>query len=216
MCPTVWFYLAEIYRILDEFPVCTLSTLAERMGVSVQATSRMIKQMADNGHVNHEPYKGVTLTPSGERIALKVIRRHRILEAYLVNVMGFGWDEAHDLTDTLERAANDKLIDRMFEMAGRPTRCPHGEPIPTADGRMPVVQDIPLPEWPVGEPAQISRVKTRDSARLQYLARLELLPGQPLTITEHAPFDGPIHLDVTGETVALGRDLAADVYLARQ
>ena len=216
MCPTVWFYLAEIYRILDEEPVCSLSELANRMGVSVQATSRMIKQMADNGHVIHEPYRGVTLTPEGERIALQVIRRHRILEVYLVKVMGFGWHEAHDMTEQLERSANDKLIERMFEMAGRPTRCPHGEPIPTPEGVMPVVHDESLPEWPIGEQGRISRVKARTEEKLSYFAKLELIPGTPITVVEHAPFDGPIHIIREGEeTVVLGKDLASELYIER-
>jgi DtxR family Mn-dependent transcriptional regulator len=214
MCPTVWFYLAEIYRILDEEPVCSLSELANRMGVSVQATSRMIKQMADNGHVIHEPYRGVTLTPEGERIALQVLRRHRILEAYLVSVMGFGWHEAHEMTDALERSANDKLIERMFEMADRPTRCPHGEPIPSSEGVMPVVKDECLPEWPIGKPGRISRVKARDEEKLNYFAKLELFPGTPVTVVEHAPFDGPIHLVRNeDEPIVLGKELAGDLYI---
>ena len=137
MCPTVWFYLAEIYRLQELMAWPTLSMVAESMGVSLQAASRMIRRMAEEGYIIHEPYKNVTLTARGTRIALRVIRFHRIIENYLVKVMGFGWDEVHEMTEQLEKAANEKLVERMYELSGRPTRCPHGEPSrpPTASCR---------------------------------------------------------------------------------
>jgi DtxR family Mn-dependent transcriptional regulator len=211
MCPTIWFYLAEIYRIQDEHPEATLSMLADGMGVSLQAASRMIRRMAKEGLVNHEPYKGATLTEKGRQIALLVLRRHRILEVYLVKCMGFGWDEVHDMTDNLERGMTEKLIERMDELAGHPTRCPHGEPIPTADGVMPVLNDAPLTEWPEGRPARLSRVKSHDPERLRYLAKVNLVPGTPLVITGKSPFNGPIHLKGPDEHVVLGYDMASEV-----
>ncbi len=211
MCPTIWFYLAEIYRIQEMHPAATLSMLADAMGVSLQATSRMIRRMAEQGLVIHEPYRGVVLTAEGERIALHVIRRHRILEAYLVTVMGFGWDEVHEMVEHLERGVPERIIDRMDEMAGHPARCPHGEPIPSADGVMPMMDDQPMTEWPLGVRGQVSRVKTHDPRKLRYLAEVHLLPGTPVVVNGHGPFQGPVHIECAGRTFVLGHQLAAEV-----
>jgi DtxR family Mn-dependent transcriptional regulator len=192
-------------------PEATLSMLADGMGVSLQAASRMIRRMAEEGLVVHEPYRGAVLTDEGRRIALHVIRKHRILEVYLVKVMGFGWDEAHDMVDVMERGMPDPLIERMDEMAGHPKRCPHGEPIPSPDGVMPVVNDIPMTEWPVGTQGQVSRVKTHDSDKLRYLAEVQLVPGSSVVVNGHGPFDGPVHIECAGKTLVLGHQLAEQV-----
>lgn len=213
MCPTIWLYLAEIYRIQDEHPEATLSQLADGMNVSLQAASRMIRCMAEEGLIIHEPYKGFQLTPKGERIALQVLRRHRLLERFLVDVMGFGWHEVHEMTETLERGITDKLSERMAELTGHPTRCPHGEPIPSRDGVMPVVIDRPLTEWPVGEPGRVSRVKTHEPEKLIYLRDVNLVPGAPLIVTGRSPFEGPVHLEANGDRLVLGNNLASEIYV---
>ena len=213
MCPTIWLYLAEIYRIQDEHPEATLSQLADGMNVSLQAASRMIRRMAEEGLIIHEPYKGFQLTPKGERIALQVLRRHRLLERFLVDVMGFGWHEVHEMTETLERGITDKLSERMAELTGHPTRCPHGEPIPSRDGVMPVVIDRPLTEWPVGEPGRVSRVKTHEPEKLIYLRDVNLVPGAPLIVTGRSPLEGPVHLEANGDRLVLGNNLASEIYV---
>ncbi len=213
MCPTVWIYLGEIYRLQEETPWPTLSMVADAMGVSLQAASRMIRRMVENGTIEHEPYKGVRLTPAGEAIALQVIRRHRILEAFLVQVMGFGWEEVHEMVETLERGVPEPLVERMDAMAGHPRRCPHGEPIPTKDGVMPRLDDRPLTAWPEGTPAQVSRVKTHDPEKLRYLASVNLIPGTTLTVRNRSPFNGPLHLDCGGEWLVVGNELASELYV---
>lgn len=185
------------------------------MGVSLQAASRMIRQMVEKGYLEHEPYKGVRLTPAGQAIALQVIRRHRILEVFMVKIMGFGWDEVHDMVDMLERGVEDKLINRMDEMAGYPKRCPHGEPIPSKDGIMPVIDDKPLSEWPEKSEARVSRVKTHDPEKLRYFESVNLVPGNHLTITAHSPFNGPVHLTCEGSSFVLGSELAGELYVER-
>ncbi len=213
MCPTVWLYLGEIYRLQEAIPWPTLSMVAESMNVSLQAASRMIRRMVENGYIEHEPYRGVRLTPAGEAIALRVIRRHRILEVFLVQTMGFGWEEVHDMVETLERGVDDRLIERMFAMTGYPARCPHGEPIPSADGVMPLLNDKPLVEWPEQAAAQISRVKTHDPEKLRYLASVRLVPGVALTVRHRSPFNGPVHLEYTGERLVIGNELASELYV---
>lgn len=151
--------------------------------------------------------------PEGRSIALQVIRRHRILEVFMVNVMGFGWDEVHDMVETLERGIEDKLINRMDEMTGYPKRCPHGEPIPSKDGVMPVIHDKPLSEWPEKSDARVSRVKTHDPDKLRYLASVNLVPGNLLTVTAHSPFNGPVHLTCAGSSFVLGSELAGELYV---
>lgn len=211
MCPTIWYYLAEIYRIQEMHPEATLSMLADAIGVSLQAASRMIRRMAEKGLIVHKPYRGVELTADGQQIALHMIRRHRVLEVYLVSVMGFGWDEVHDMVEQLEKGVLDRIIDRMDEMAGHPARCPHGEPIPSANGVMPVVNDQPMTEWPVAVRGQVSRVKTHDPHKLRYLAEVHLLPGTPVVVNGHGPFQGPVHVECAGSTFVLGHQLATEV-----
>jgi DtxR family Mn-dependent transcriptional regulator len=213
MCPTVWFYLGEIYRLQELFAWPTLSMVAESMGVSLQAASRMIRRMVENGYIEHEPYKGVRLTDEGERIALQVIRRHRILEVFMVKIMNFGWDEVHDMVEALERGVDIKLIDRMDNMAGFPRRCPHGEPIPSKDGVMPVVNDQPLTEWPEKRLTEVSRVKTHDPEKLRYLKKINLVPGTKLQIMARSPFNGPMHLECGGDRLVIGHELASELYV---
>ena len=109
-----------------------------------------VKRLSTNGYLIHEPYRGVRLTPEGEKIAMPSLRRHRLTEVFLVKVMKYDWASAHDLSDVFERGVNEELEDRMDELTGHPTHCPHGEPIPTRDGVMPQVVDVPLLEVPSG------------------------------------------------------------------
>lgn len=213
MCPTVWFYLGEIYRLQEGREWVTLSMIAESMGVSLQAASRMIRRMAETGTIEHEPYRGIRLTAEGEAIALQVIRRHRVMEVYMVQVMGFGWEEVHDMVERLERGVDDKLIDRMDELAGHPTRCPHGEPIPTKDGAMPEVVDGPLSEWDEKKLARVSRVKTHDVEKLRYLREISLIPGKLVTVVARSPFNGPVHLECEGSRFVIGNELASELYV---
>ena len=213
MQPKVWSYLAEIYRLQDEHSWPTLTMVADSRGVSLQAASRMIRRMIEQGYLRRARYKGVRLTAEGETIALQVIRRHRILEVFMVRVMGFGWDEVHDMVEALERGVTDPLVDRMEAMAGYPRRCPHGEPIPSKEGVMPVISDKPLTEWPEGSPAEVSRVKTHDPEKLRYLERVNLVPGNTMAIVARSPFNGPIHLECAGERLVIGHELASVLYV---
>ncbi|HQE18454.1 MAG TPA: metal-dependent transcriptional regulator, partial [Aggregatilineales bacterium] len=117
------------------------------------------------------------------------------------------------MTETLERGITDKLSERMAELTGHPTRCPHGEPIPSRDGVMPVVIDRPLTEWPVGEPGRVSRVKTHEPEKLIYLRDVNLVPGAPLIVTGRSPFEGPVHLEANGDRLVLGNNLASEIYV---
>jgi DtxR family Mn-dependent transcriptional regulator len=203
-------YLAEIYRMhsLAEGEAVTTTALAERLEVSPPAVVRMMRRLAHEGYLRRQPYRGVSLTPEGEREALKSIRRHRLLEVFLVKVMGFGWDEVHDEAHPLQHALTEAFEDRMDAVSGFPTHCPHGDPIPTKDGRIAPVNDRPLLEAPANAPLLLRRVKTDDGAKLRYLAELGLIPGAPLRILHRAPFNGPLRVQNGAQEHVIGTELA--------
>ncbi len=206
-------YAAEIYRLQEHHEFVPLSALAHHMDVSLQAASGTIARLDKQGLITHQPYKGIRLTPKGEHIGLLAIRRHRIIEVYLVRVMGFGWDEVHDLTDDLHNGVNQALEDRMFEMANRPTRCPHGEPIPTREGVMPPIQDRSLIDLEAETVARISRVRANEPDKLRYFAELGLKPGAEITMVKHSPFNGPVRIRAGSKEHILGYDLAANLWV---
>jgi len=206
-------YLAEIYRLQEDSPTVSTTSLADRLNVSPPAIPRMLKRLQSVGYVKHVPYQGVELTELGREEALREIRRHRILEVFLVNVMGFTWDEAHEHADDLSAGLNNRLAERMAEMAGQPTRCPHGEPIPDRDGRLPVVNDVCVINLGVGHRGAVSRVRTHDPAKLQYFASLGLVPGVAIEIMGRAPFNGPMRLRVGREEVVIGYELMRSLWV---
>jgi DtxR family Mn-dependent transcriptional regulator len=205
-------YLAEAYRLAyyqKDNPYVSTSDLAEALSVSAPAVTRMVQRLKEAGYLEHEPYRGIMLTKEGEREALKSIRRHRLVERFLVDVMRFGWHEVHDAADELGANLSDRVVKRMDEMTGSPRRCPHGEPIPTADGVMPKVVDYPLTHAKQGSDLVISRVHTHDAEKLQYLNSLGLKPGASFHLLARAPFNGPLQLSVGGtEAHFIGFELA--------
>jgi DtxR family Mn-dependent transcriptional regulator len=216
--PAMQDYLAEIYRLAyyqAESPFVSTSALAQAMKVSAPAVTRMVQRLKDAGYLEHEPYQGIALTPAGEREALLNIRRHRLVERFLVDVMRFGWHEVHDAADELGATVSETVVARMEAMAGYPRRCPHGEPIPTAEGHMPQVIDTPLTEVEVGQQWTISRANSHDEDKLKYLDQLGLKPGTSFTLLERAPFKGPIQLEVGGQQHFIGHELAGLLRVCR-
>lgn len=206
-------YAAEIFRLEQDSPFVGVSELSESVNASLQATSRMVSRMKKLDYLEHEPYRGVRLTHDGQRIAMPALRRHRLVEVFLVRVMNFGWDEAHDLSDDFELGINDLLEDRIDEITNHPTRCPHGEPIPSKDGVMPEVNDISLAQLQPVTHCLISRVRTHEPEKLRYFADLGLVPGVKFELRFRAPFNGPFRIhDGRGEIV-LGHDIAAALFV---
>lgn len=208
---TIRKYLADIYRLSDRGSTSeyvSTSTLAEVRDVSAPAVNRMVTRLKEMGLLEHEPYQGIRLTDAGRREALKQLRRHRIAEAFLVKVMGFGWHEIHEEANRISSALSEQLTERMAEMAGNPAFCPHGEPIPTPEGEITPLNDRLLSEVQVGQPFEITRVRTREPDRLEYIAALGLMPGKPVQVLHVAPFNGPLQLKVGGEYRIVGHNLA--------
>lgn len=211
--PAMRRYAAEIYRLQQDYEQVPLSLLSSHVDASAQAISTMIKRLNKNGYLVHEPYKGVRLTSSGEKIAMPSLRRHRLTEVFLVKVMKYDWASAHELSDVFERGVNDELEDRMDELAGFPTRCPHGEPIPSKDGIMPQVQDEALIGVPSGSDCVISRVRTHDLDKLRYIAEIGLVPGTPFHLFSCAPFKGPLRLQMKPQDHLIGYELASSIWV---
>jgi DtxR family Mn-dependent transcriptional regulator len=206
-------YLAEIYRLQEDEPTVSTTSLAERLDVSAPAVPRMLKRLKSAGLVKHIPYQGVELTDHGRREALRELRRHRLLEVFMVDVMGFGWDEVHEHADQLGQGLNDTIAERMAEMTGQPTRCPHGEPIPDREGNLPMVDDLAIINLGVGHAGVVSRVRTHEPEKLQYFASLGLIPGADFAIVGRAPFNGPMRLRVGRDEVVLGVELTKSLWV---
>jgi DtxR family transcriptional regulator, Mn-dependent transcriptional regulator len=207
-------YLVEIYRLSERHPeqeYVSTSMLAELLMVTPPAVNRMVTRLRQQRLLEHAPYQGIKLTPDGVREARIRLRAHRIVESFLVNVMGLGWHEVYAEAGRMAANLTDALMARMWEMAGKPEFCPHGEPIPAPDGQMAVLDDLPLTELPVGVSLTISRVQTRDPDRLAYLKALGLMPGLPVTVHHVAPFHGPIQLRLKDEYRIIGHNLAEQI-----
>jgi DtxR family transcriptional regulator, Mn-dependent transcriptional regulator len=206
-------YLTEIYRLCDRGSTqddgyISTSALADLLDVSAPAVNRMVTKLKDDGLLDHEPYQGIRLTPKGNREALKELRRHRIAEAFLVTVMGFAWHEIHEEADRIGQGLSETVAERMAQMAGNPTHCPHGEPIPSPEGDLPELNDVLLSDADENVDLLLTRVRTRESDRLEYLAALGLMPGTLLQVLHKAPFNGPVQLKVGSEYRIVGHNLA--------
>ena len=211
--PAMQRYAAEIYRLQQDSQFVALTELLEHAHASAQATSRMVGRMKGSGYLEHELYRGVRLTSKGEKIAMPALRRHRLVEVFLVKAMKYGWDEAHELSDSFALGVNNQIEDRIDEITGRPTRCPHGEPIPSKDGVMPLVKDVNLLEVLSGSDCIISRVRTHDGDKLRYFADLGLVPGVRFHLFSCAPFKGPLNLQVKPHNHLIGYELAGSLWV---
>jgi DtxR family Mn-dependent transcriptional regulator len=193
----------------------TTSALADRMGVTAPSATAMAKRLAAMGLVERIPYRGLTLTDEGRRVALELLRHHRLIERYLSDTLGLPLDAVHDEADRLEHALSEELEARIDERLGFPTTDPHGDPIPDRDLRLaPVGERRTLAQLGPGERATVTAVPDRDPALLRYLGDLALVPSGRVTAVLAAPFDGPVTLDTASGRHAISRDLAASISIA--
>jgi len=183
------------------------SALAERLGVSPASASAMVKRLETLGLVMREPYRGVQLTPAGDRVALEVLRHHRLLELYLAEALGMPWDRVHAEAEVLEHAISPELSELIAEKLGNPTHDPHGDPIPTADGEIDERRHRPLADLEPGERGTFARVSDSDPEMLRYLSERGIAPGARLRVLERQPFDGPLLVRFSSGDHALGGEL---------
>src|SRR5437870_11259186 len=203
-------YLKAIYHLSSQGGFASTSDIAALLDVAPPSVSGMVKRLSETGLIEHVPYRGVQLTPQGRRAALRMIRRHRILELYLTQHLGYDWGGVQAEAEQLEHAVSDDLIERMASALGQPQYDPHGDPIPTAGGEIEEAELVSLADAAPGTKLELRQVATQDTARLRYFAEQGLTPGVLLTVTERQPFNGPttISLVPSGDPRVVGRELA--------
>lgn len=213
-------YVKTIYSHTEwqDEPI-TPSQLAARLGLAASTVTEMVKKLAAQGLVDHRPYGSVELTGEGRLLALRLLRRHRIIETWLVMQQGYGWDEVHDEAEQLEHAVSDLMIERIDTLLGHPVRDPHGDPIPTADGRLLMPQAIQLTLVPLPAKVMIERIADDDPALLQHCDECGIKVGSVLEVTEGAPYSSTF--TVTHETpegtrrLTLGRPATDAIYVSQ-
>ena len=204
-------YLQAVYELERRGVAASTNDLAQELRVAPASVSGMVRRLAEQGLLAHEPYRGARLTAAGRLAALRTLRRHRVIESYLVRALGYPWDRVHEEAERLEHAASDELVDRMAEAVGEPAVDPHGAPIPTRDGSVDETHRASLAELAAGARATVSRVRDEDGSLLRYLGELGIRPGAVVAVVERAPFDGPIRLEVDGVERTVGTPVATTV-----
>jgi DtxR family Mn-dependent transcriptional regulator len=191
----------------------TTSRLAERLGVSASSVSGMVRKLCELGLLEHPRYGGIAFTDTGRRVALGVVRRHRLIESYLVAELGYGWDEVHDEAEVLEHAVSDRLLDRIADRLGQPTHDPHGDPIPSKDGRIAPWDALRLSTVVLGARGELVRVDDGDPGMLRHLTAEGIALGARLELLERAPYGGSYLVRVDAEIRQLGPALVDAMWL---
>ena len=210
---TVEDYLATIYRVASENQKSTTTIIADKMNVSRATVSSMFKKLAASELITHVLYKGVSLTATGEKIALEIIRYHRLIELYLQDTMGVPWEKVHEEADKMEHIISEEIEDRINKLLNNPTIDPHGAPIPTKDGYVSNDNFRRLSQAKKGEDLVIKRVDEEDSKKLVYLADKGLYPNTALKVTNVEPFNGPITIEIDNTEIIVGNKIADSVFV---
>jgi DtxR family Mn-dependent transcriptional regulator len=207
-------YLKTIYTLESEGQGASTTHIAEAMDVSSASATNMIKRLSEMKLVKYQSYKGARLTAAGQKIALEIIRHHRLLELYLLEVMDYSWDEVHDEAEKLEHHISEQFEDKIANLLDDPTHDPHGDPIPTKEGTMPKMEEQPLIETEEHHSYIIVRVNNQDPEPLRYLEREGLLPGVQLTVKEKTPLNDTITIVMEGSEKVIVRELGRTILVA--
>ncbi len=211
LSPQIEDYLKGIYMLQTRDRQVSTTALAGRLGITAPSVTAMVHKLVELELLVHEPYRGVSLTPKGETLALRIVRAHRLWEAYLVESLGLPWDEAHIEAERLEHVLSDLLAERIDEALGFPTIDPHGHPIPSPTGHVQPVTGVALAELTVGDVGVVVQIRDETPELLRYLGEFGVYPGEVILVLDVAPFNGPMHLRVAGKTQVLGREVANHV-----
>jgi len=206
-------YLKAIFELSRATGSAVTTEVASRLAVASASVSAMVRRLTGQGLVSHERYGALKLTKKGRSVALQLVRRHRVIEAYLVTALGYAWDEVHSEAERLEHAASPELINRMAAAIGEPEVDPHGAPIPTAHGKLEEPKYRTLGDLALGEKARIVRVEDEDPELLRYLASLRFVPGATVSLVKREPFEGPLTIRVGSRTHVIGVPLAGRVFV---
>lgn len=209
-------YLKTIYMLRERNAGVTTTAIAAALTVTPASVTGMIKKLAEMKLVRHTPYQGVELTRTGEKIALEIVRHHRLLELFLSEALGYSWDRVHDEADALEHVISEEFEDRIAEQLGHPSIDPHGDPIPAKDGTITAVAEQVLLQLAIGRAATITRVSDQDSDMLRYADELGLRPAVRITLIQAEPFGGSLRLKVGKVERSIGRELAARIFVTKE
>jgi DtxR family Mn-dependent transcriptional regulator len=216
LSPPMEDYLKAIYMIRERDSGVTTTAIATALAVTPASVTGMIKKLAEMKLVRHTPYQGVELTRSGEKIALEIVRHHRLLELFLIEALGYSWDKVHAEADILEHVISEEFEERVAARLGNPVVDPHGDPIPDRDGTIRAVAEQSLLQLVPGRSAVITRVSDRNSEMLRYAADLGLRPAVRVTLIAAEPFGGSLQIRVGKTERAIGRELAAGIFVTKE
>ena len=206
-------YLKALYLLHgDQRPVPTRE-LAQRLGISSPSVSEMVTRLSAQGLVEHDRYRGQQLTREGRKVALELVRHHRLLEMFLVRVLGYSWDEVHDEAERLEHVISERMEKRIFELLGRPELDPHGHAIPTLGGKVRPLSERPLSECRAGEKVIVQGVSDDDPGRLRELNRRGLVPGTRIEVVAESEYEGPIAVRIKGRRISVPLGLARGMFV---
>lgn len=209
-------YLKAIYHLsIEAEDKVTTSSIAEEIETTPGSVTDMIKKLSNKELINHEKYQGVVLTDEGKKIALTIIRKHRLWEVFLVNKLGFSWDEVHEIAEQLEHIQSDKLTERLDIFLGHPTTDPHGDPIPDINGKIKSLKKIPLSKLQKGQSGVFTGVKKSDPELLRYLDKMQIELGGKLTITDIIQFDGSIQITCKEIQVMVSKQIADNLLVEK-
>lgn len=208
-------YLKNIYELTENGEVASTNALAKKLNISAPSVTGMVQKLAaaKPALVEYQKHQGVTLTKDGKKAALEVIRHHRLLEAWLVQTLGYSWDEVHEEAERLEHVISEDFERRIAAAMGHPIRDPHGELIPTADLKMPVEESTPLSALRPNQTATIQRVKASDADLLRHLDELGLVPGAQIEVKGYSPYDHNLTIKIGRKTTVLGLNITSKIFI---
>lgn len=209
-------YLKLVYKLSVESDRVTPAMVAEGLEVSPAAVTKMVKKLQELKLIDYERGRGLVLTHKGRKIALEVLRHHRLIELYLHDQLGFGWDEVHEEAERLEHVISERFEEKIAELLGYPSHDPHGDPIPTLDGKVDTVAEMSLEDLQSGDSGEILRVYDQDNEMLRYMGELGLYPGALVKLLEVEPYGGSLRISVAEKERRIGRDLARYIFFARK
>jgi DtxR family Mn-dependent transcriptional regulator len=210
---TIEDYLKTIYEIEQELGNVATTSLAKELDISPASATGMIKKLAELKLVTYTPYQGVTLTSKGKKVALSVLRLHRLIELFLVKTLGLPWDEVHSEAEKLEHVISKKLEELIDNYLEHPTHDPHGAPIPQQDGSVPARSRLRLADLKAGDSALVAEVSDRNADLLKYIGKIGLFPNETVTVQSVEPFKGPITIHIAGKAAIIGYEVAHSIFV---
>ena len=206
-------YLKALYQLHGDHRPVPTGDLAQRLSISSPSVSEMVAKLSAQGLVEHDRYRGQQLTREGRKVALELVRHHRLLEMFLVQVLGYSWDEVHDEAERMEHVISERMEARIFELLGRPELDPHGHSIPTLNGKVRSLSDRALSDCRPGEKVAVQGVSDDDAGRLRELQRRGLVPGTRIEVLQGSLYEGPIECRIKGRRVSVPLGLARAVFV---